>query len=115
MDWQARDTTVVSFLATRDQRLSVNDLTVVSTALQLGLKQQLRYNLTGSLSAGYNWDTFRGIGRSDQTILVNAGLKYVFARSWTANASYKLSSDASNLRQSTYNRNIVSVGVTYQF
>ena len=115
MDWQARDTTVVSFLATRDQRLSVNDLTVVSTALQLGLKQQLRYNLTGSLSAGYNWDTFRGIGRSDQTILVNAGLKYVFARSWTANASYKLSSDASNLRQSTYDRNIVSVGVTYQF
>jgi hypothetical protein len=115
MDWQARDTTVVSFLATRAQRLSANDLTVVSTAVQLGLKQQLRYNLTGSLSAGYNWDTYRGISRSDQTILCSAGLEYHFARSWTANASYKLSSDASNQRESTYDRNVVSVSVTYQF
>jgi hypothetical protein len=115
MDWQARDTTVASFSATRSQRLSANDLTAVSSDLLLGVVQTLRYNLTGNLSAGYDWDTYRGTGRVDQTVLFTAGLKYLFARSWNAVASYRLNNAISNQSQSAYDRQIVSLSVAHQF
>jgi hypothetical protein len=115
LDWQARDTTTASFTATRSQRLSVDDLTVVTSALQLGVQQTLRYNLIGNISAGYNWDTFHGIGRSDQTVLFSARLNYVFARSWNAYALYQLSSADSNVHQANYARNIVTLSVAHTF
>jgi hypothetical protein len=115
LDWQARDTTAASFSATRSQRLSADDLTVVTSALQLGVQQTLRYNLTGNLSAGYNWDTFHGIGRSDQTVLFSAGLNYVFARNWNAQALCQLGSADSNVPQANYTRDIVTLSVAHQF
>jgi len=115
LDWQARTNTMATFTATRGQRLSADDLTVVSSALLLGLAQTFRYNLTGSVSAGYSWDTYRGTNRSDQTVLATAGLKYNFARSWVANASYRLSSVTSSDRRAAYDRQVTSLSVTYQF
>ncbi|MBC7365567.1 MAG: outer membrane beta-barrel protein [Undibacterium sp.] len=115
LGWQARPNTVVRFSAIRSQRLSVDDLTVVSSSLLLGLEQTIRYNLTGSVSAGYNWDTFRGVNRSDETILFNAGLNYLFARTWTATASYRLSSATSTLRQANYDRHLVSLSLAHRF
>jgi hypothetical protein len=115
LDWQARSTTVASFSATRSQRLSADDLTVVSSDLLLGVTQTLRYNLTANMAAGYNWDTYKGIDRSDKTVLVTVGLKYVFARSWNAGASYQLNKVVSDQSRATYDRSITNVNVNYQF
>jgi hypothetical protein len=114
-EWQARDTTVASFSATRSQRLSAQDLTVVSSDVLLSVEQTLRYNLTGTLSAGYDWDNFRGINRADRTVLANAGMKYVFARTWNAIFSYRFSDVESTLTSATYNRHVVSLAALHQF
>ena len=113
--WQARESTRVSFTAHRDQRLSVNDLTVVSTNVQLGVEQTLRYNLTASLTAGYDWSTYRTINRQDETASLNATLRYHFAGAWDATLTDVLNSTSSNVVQSSFDRNVASVGVTYRF
>jgi hypothetical protein len=115
LEWQARSTTRVSFNALRSQRLAANDLSVVSTNLQLELVQELRYNLTGSLSAGYDWSDFTTINRQDRTTLASAGLKYHFARVWDATCSYLYSSVKSTLVQSTFDRHLISLGLTRKF
>lgn len=115
MSWQARESTSVTFGAQRDQRLSVNDLTVVTTSVQLGVSQVLRYNLTGSLGVAYSWSTYPTLTRKDETASANAGLQYHFAKSWDANFSYVLNSTKSTLVQSTYDRNLVNLGLTYHF
>ena len=113
--WQARENTKVSFTAERNQHLSVSDLSVVSTHVQLELDQTLRYNLTGSLTTGYDWSSYRTTAREDRTASVGAGLKYHFARAWDASLTYALNSTTSTFRQSTFDRHVVSLGVTYQF
>ena len=115
LEWQARATTVVSFNAIRSQRLAANDLSVVATTLQLELAQELRYNLTGSLTAGYDWSTFRTINRQDRTTLLSAGLKYHFARAWDATFTYAYSSVNSTVVQSSFDRHLLSLGLTRKF
>lgn len=115
LSWQARDTTRVSLSANRSQRLSVDDLSVVTTSVQFGVSQDFRYNLSGSLGAGYTWSTFPSVGRKDETASFNAGLKYHIGRSWDANFSYNLNSTKSTLVASTFDRNVVSLGLTYKF
>jgi len=113
--WQARENTRVSFTARRDQGLSVNDLTVVSTNVQLGLEQTLRYNLTGTLTAGYDWSSYRTISRDDRTASFGLGLKYHFAHAWDASFTGTVNSTTSTQVASTVDRNVASLGVTYRF
>lgn len=113
--WQARETTTVSFSATRSQRLSIDDLSVVSSSLLLSLEQVIRYNLKGLISAGYNWETYLGVDRSDETIVLDGRLDYAFARNWKATASYRFSSASSTQRRSVYDRHIATLSVGYQF
>lgn len=113
--WQARTNTTATFTAQRSQRLSVNDLSVVTTSVQVGLDQVLRYNLTGSLLAGYDWSTYRTVNRQDETGTLGARLRYRFARSWDSDLSYIFTSVSSNVRQSSYDRSVVSLTVTYHF
>ncbi len=115
LSWQARTNTRVSFAARRSQRLSVNDLTVLTSSVQLGFEQVLRHNLTGTLNAGYDWSTYRTIARSDETTTLRAGLKYNFARSWDADFSYLAVFNQSTRRESTFDRHLVSLGLIYQF
>jgi hypothetical protein len=115
LTWQARETTTVSFSATRSQRLSVDDLSVVSSTLLLSLEQVIRYNLRGTVSAGYNWDAYRGVDRSDETVVLDGRLDYTLARNWKATASYRFSSASSTQRRSVYDRHIATLGVNYQF
>jgi len=115
LGWQARETTRISFVARRNQHLSINDLSVVTTSVALTLSQELRYNLTGSVSAAYDWSSYRGSARQDQIASVNAGLSYHFARSWDARLSYALTSTDSTIPTSTFDRHVVSVGLTHQF
>jgi Putative beta-barrel porin 2 len=113
--WQARPNTSASFAVHRSQRLAVSDFSVVTTSVLLGLSQVLRYNLTGTLSAGYDWSTFRGLNRQDEIASFSAALKYHFARTWDANLSYGYTSLTSSLPHTDYNRHVVSLGVTHEF
>lgn len=115
LGWQARETTQVSFVARRNQHLSIDDLSVVSTTVEFSVSQEFRYNLTGSITAGYEWAAYRTTPRKDEIASVNAGLSYHFARAWDARLAYVLTSTDSTIPQSTFDRHIVSVGLTYQF
>jgi len=113
--WQARSTTKATFSAKRTQNLSANDLSVVSTEVDLGVEQVLRYNLTGSLTAGYNWSSYRTISRQDKIASLGARLAYHFARSWEGDFTYDLTSVNSSDRLSTLDRQVVSLSLAYQF
>ncbi|AHF94641.1 hypothetical protein OPIT5_22510 [Opitutaceae bacterium TAV5] len=114
--WQARETTRVSLSANRSQRLSADDLSVVTTTVQLGVHQDLRTNLTGSLTAGYDWSTYDDDdGRRDKTASFGALLNYRFARAWDAELSARFNSTSSTVLRSDYDRLLVSLGVTYHF
>lgn len=113
--WQARERTRVSLATHRSQRLSVNDLSVVSTNVRLGLDQTLRPSLTGSLSAGYDWSSYSSIDREDRTASISAGLRHQFARAWDANLTYAFSATDSDVRASDYDRHLVGLSVTGRF
>ena len=113
--WQARETTRLSFAARRSQGLSVNDLSVVTSSLQLGLEQTLRYNLPGTVTAGYDWSSYRTIAREDRTASFAAGLKYRFALAWDATLTGTVNSTTSTQPSSTVDRDVASLGVTYRF
>lgn len=116
LSWQARETTRVSFSANRSQRLSSDDLSVVTTAVRLGVHQDLRVNLTGSLTAGYDWSTYDDADdREDETASLDATLNYRFARAWEASLSARFDSTTSTVRRSDYDRLLVTLGVTYHF
>lgn len=115
LGWQARERTRVSFSANRSQRLSADDLSVVSNNVRLALDQTLRANLIGSLSAGYDWSSFSTVSREDRTASFGAGLRYQFARAWDANLTYAFSSTASDVRESDYDRHLVSLSATFRF
>jgi hypothetical protein len=115
LEWQARENTSVTFVTRRSQRLSANDLSVVESAVQLGLEQKLRYNLVGNLTGGYAWSSYRATARQDQTVSLSAALKYNFARSWEARLAYAFNSTSSNVGASGYDRHLLSLSLGYQF
>ena len=113
--WQARPNTSAKFSVDRVQRLAVNDLSVVTTTVLLGLEQTLRLHLTGNLSAGYDWSMYRSLGREDRTTTYNAGLRYDFARVWNAHLSSIYTSTKSTIPRSTYDRFVTSLSVSRDF
>jgi hypothetical protein len=115
LSWEARQNTSVSFGAGRSQRLSATDLTVVSSNVHLSLQQQLRYNLTGSLTGTYGWETYRAITRKDEILSTDANLSYSFAHSWNASAAYRYTSSTSSQTISQYVRHVATVTLGYTF
>lgn len=113
--WQARETTTVTIGASRAQRLSSTDLTVVSTSTRFSVDQQLRVNLSGTVGAAYNWENYRGISRQDEILTVNAGLNYSFARSWTSSAIYRYTTNSSSLAISDFSRHVATLSLGYTF
>ncbi len=115
LDWQARENTSVGFALVREQRLSANDLTVESTSVLLTFSQKLRYNLTGHLSGGYDWQKYRGVNRDDGVASASAGLDYTFAHNWNASLAYRYTSVSSNQVLSEFTRHLATVSVGYLF
>ncbi len=115
LDWQARELTNVSFAVDRIQRLSADDLTVVQTTVRLGIEQTLRLNLTGTLSAAYDWSSYGVFNREDKTAILSGGLRYKFARVWEARFASNFTSTKSTIPQSTYDRWLNSFSVTRDF
>jgi hypothetical protein len=113
--WQAREGTGVSFSVHRIQRLAVNDLSVVTTTMLLSVEQALRLNLTGTLSAGYDWSTYRSINRQDETTRLTAELRYHLAKSWDVHLTSIYTSTSSTLPLSNYHRLVTSLSLTREF
>lgn len=113
--WKARELTNVSFTVDRSQRLSADDITVVQTSVRLGLEQTLRANLTGSLSATHDWSSFGTLNRDDRTLTLTAGLRYRFARVWSADFSSIYTDTKSTLPRATYARHLNSLSLTRDF
>ncbi len=113
--WQARSTTDVTFGVTRSQRLSANDLSIVSTNVRLGLNQALRTNLEGSLYVSHDWSSYSTVDREDKTISAGGSLNYRFARSWDAALSHSFSTTDSGISESTYDRHLTNLSLTYRF
>lgn len=115
LDWQARERTRASFSVQRAQRLSANDLSIVTTSVRLGLEQTLRPNLIGSLNAGHECSSFGTANREDRTASLGAGLRYQFSRSWDASLAYAFTSTTSDAPASDYDRHLVNLSLAYRF
>lgn len=109
--WEAGPRTTVSFAGNREQRLSVLDITVVSTGLRTVLAQKLRHNVDASVSAGYNWETFRGFPRSDRRTTLAGELTYRLGDHWHADASYRFEDVSSDVAGANYDRHLVSLSL----
>lgn len=115
LTWDARPSTTVAVNTTRSQRLSTSDLTVVSSGVNAHINQQLRHNLSGSIGAAYNWESYRGIARKDEILALDGSLNYSFARSWTSSASYIYTANSSTALISDFTRHVVAINVGYTF
>jgi len=109
--WDAGPRTVVSFSANRSQRLSVLDYTVLSTGVRASVSQRLRHNLTGSVTAAHNWESFRGLAREDTRTNGQAELAYEIRTHWRAALSYQIESVDSSVPTSSYDRHLVAVTI----
>lgn len=117
LTWAARETTSVTLSASRSQNLASNDLTVIKTDARLSIEQKLGYNLSGTAGAGYTWNTYRTIARSDEMFTANGSLNYTFGAhsSWTTSASYRYQSTTSDLAIATYKRHLAILSVGYHY
>jgi hypothetical protein len=113
--WEARESTTISLGASRTQRLAVTDISVVTTSARAGITHKLRYNLSGSAGVNYDWNSYRGIDRSDEIFSYDGALNYNFARTWTASASYRYQSSQSNQTVSDYVRHLAILSLGYTF
>lgn len=115
LTWEARETTSVSINASRSQRLASNDLTAVTTTAQLGLQQKLGYSLSGSLNAGYTWNSYQTVARSDEVFSVDGSLNYTFAQNWSASGSYRYQNSTSGFTVADYERHVATLSVSYHY
>ncbi|HEX2853365.1 MAG TPA: outer membrane beta-barrel protein [Opitutaceae bacterium] len=115
LSWEARESTTLSLGTSRTQRLAVTDISVVTTSARASVTQKLRYNLSGSAGVNYEWNTYKGIPRSDEVFSYDGALNYDFAHSWTASASYRYQSSQSNQVVSDYVRHLAILSLGYTF
>lgn len=113
--WAARERTRIFFDARRSLELSVNNLTVQTTAYNLGLSQRVGDFTSVSISGGYEERDYKGLGRLDDVYVFQAGARYQINRAWSASANYRLRDSQSNEAVADYARNSVSVEVNYTF
>lgn len=115
ISWQARERTRLSFDARRALELSINDLTVETTAFSVGVNQSIGDFTTGSFSAGYEQRDYRTVGRSDDVLTAAAALGYKITRAWSAHAAYRVRAADSDARIADYARHTVILSVNYTF
>ena len=115
MAWHARERTRIFFDARRSLELSVNNLTVETTAYNVGVNQQVGNFTSVSLSGGYEQRDYKSLGRLDDVYVFQAGAHYRITRAWSASANYRLRDSQSNEAVADYSRHTVSVEGNYTF
>jgi hypothetical protein len=113
--WHARERTEIFVDARRSRELSVNDLTVETTAFTANLRQGIGNFMSATLTGGYERRDYRTLTRSDNVKLAGAGLSYRITKTWSADAEYRLRASTSNIPTADYSRHMVWLTVTYTF
>ena len=115
MGWHARERTKLTFDARRSMDLSVNNLTVETSSLMVGIDQSIGNFTTANFSGGYERRDYRNLGRLDDVYIFQGGARYKIARAWSAAAYYRLRDSQSSEAVADYARHSVSAEVTYTF
>lgn len=76
----------------------------LETGVQLTVEHELLRNVLLLGSVGYVHDDYQGNPRQDDTFGVDAGVRYMLNRQWTASADLNYSQRDSNVPGSNYNR-----------
>lgn len=118
LGWHARERTRLFLDGRRAQELSVNNLTVQTTAVNVGINQSIGNFTSTSLSAGYekrDYSTPILADRSDDVVMVQAGAHYKITSAWSADANYRLRQSQSTFSAADYARHVVSLEANYTF
>ncbi|HYD83860.1 MAG TPA: outer membrane beta-barrel protein [Opitutus sp.] len=115
VSWQARERTRVFFDARRSLELSINDLTVETTAFEARIGQSIGDFTTASIYAGYEERDYRTVGRQDDAIIGGLSAHYRITKYWSAEGNYRGRLTDSSAFIADYERHIVSLSVNYIF
>jgi len=104
--WNATPLTTVR--GTFSEAVAETTLQGASSSLETGVAVTVEHELLRNLlllgSVGYVHDIYQGNPRIDGTFGVDAGVKYLLNRQWTASADINYSERNSNVAGSSYNR-----------
>jgi hypothetical protein len=116
--WHARERTRIFMDARRATELSVNDLTVETTAVTVGLTQAIGNFTSTSFSLGYEQRDYQVVAppaRDAKVFIAQAGANYRITKAWSAAAHYRLRQAESDFSAADYSRHFVSLEATYVF
>lgn len=115
LGWHARERTRLTFDARRALELSINDLTVETTSVHVGINQSIGNFLNGSMSAGLERREYRTLSREDDAFIFQTGLHYRITSAWSAAAEYRLRNTDSSSRTADYSRHVAFISANYIF
>lgn len=115
VSWHARERTRLFVNARRAIELSVNDVTVETTGVNIGMQQAVGNFTALTISGGYEQRDYSTLGREDDVYLFEAGARYKITTKWSAAAQYSLRSSASSATIADYDRHVVAVSAIYAF
>ncbi len=115
ISWQARERTRLSFEARRSLDLSINDLTVETTAFEARVSQSIGDFTSATLFGGYEERTYRTVGRGDDALTGGGSLHYRITKYWSAYGAYRVRVSDSSTFAAEYSRHLVTLSLNYIF
>lgn len=115
ISWQARERTRLGFEARRSLDLSINDLTVETTAFEARISQSIGDFTSASLFGGYEEREYRTLGRGDDALTAGGSVHYRITKYWSAQGAYRVRVSDSSTFVAEYSRHLVSLSVNYIF
>ncbi len=87
----------------------------LSRTITANANHELLRNVLVNLGATYGNYTFQGITRTDNFVILGAGLRYLVNRNLFLGGSYLFTQYTSTIPRSSYNQNVVTLRVGTQF
>lgn len=87
----------------------------LETNVQVTVEHELLRNVLLLASAGYVHDSYQGFNRNDDTFGIDAGVRYLLNRQWTATADFNYSQRSSNVTFGDFDRIMGLVAIKYAF
>ena len=115
LSWEARPTTKVSLVLSKDLFLTVNDEIIKYQRTALELEQQFSRLTSGTLSLGFNDVEYTDIGRTDDRFEASASLSRVLGRNWSAGLNVIYQSGDSTTNFFDFNRFVSNIFTTFRF
>lgn len=115
INWQARERSRITFNVRRALELSVNNFTVETTGVTVGLTQAVGNFITTSFSTGYEQRDYGILGRNDDVYIAQASGRYSISRTWSTSATYSLRQSNSSVAIADYGRHYASLEINYTF